>query len=179
MAQITRVTSEALQATIRRLLPSQQGFGEDLEASNVITPIIDLTPTAEGSALPSYLQQALTLTDATVFRQNGFGTDDVVNTAGFYLCQFILSVRSVSTGDSTASIQITDGSTTKKLVQLSTDAVSTGDCTSNYGNLVFLLSAGETFQAQCSSATAFSEGSVRQIADISGNLVDPTGYTPQ
>ena len=70
MAQITTVTSEALQATLRRLLPSQQGFGEDLQASNVITPIIDLTPSAEGSILPDYLQTALTLTDATVFASN-------------------------------------------------------------------------------------------------------------
>lgn len=179
MAQITNITSEALQATIRRLLPSQQGFGEDLQASNVITPVIDLTPTAEGSALPSYLQTALTLTQAINFRQNGSGTDDVVNTPGFYQCIWILSVRSFSTGDSRASLQITDGTTTKQLVQLSTDAVSTGDCTSNTGMFVFCLSAGETFQAQCSSTTAFSEGSVRQIADLSGNLVDPTGYTPQ
>ena len=59
MAQITQITSEALQATIRRLLPSQQGFGEDLQASNVITPIIDLTPTAEGSSLSENLSTAL------------------------------------------------------------------------------------------------------------------------
>ena len=51
MAQLISITSEALQATIRRLLPSQQGFGEDLQASNVITPVIDVTPTAEGLSL--------------------------------------------------------------------------------------------------------------------------------
>ena len=42
MAEIIRITSEALQATIRRLLPSQTGFGDDLQATNLITPIIDL-----------------------------------------------------------------------------------------------------------------------------------------
>jgi len=59
LPQIIRLTSEALQASIRRLLPSQQGFGLDLEATNVITPIIDLTPTAEGSELRQDLQSAL------------------------------------------------------------------------------------------------------------------------
>ena len=49
MAQLISITSEALQATVRRLLPSQQGFGEDLQATTVVTPIIDLTPSAEGS----------------------------------------------------------------------------------------------------------------------------------
>ena len=61
MSQIIRITSEALQATVRRLLPSQQGFGEDLQASNVITPVIDLTPTAEGSQLPIDFARALGL----------------------------------------------------------------------------------------------------------------------
>ena len=51
--EITPITSEALQAVIRRLLPSQRGFGDDLQATNLITPIIDLTPTAEGSSIPT------------------------------------------------------------------------------------------------------------------------------
>ena len=38
MPQITPITSEALQAKIRQLLPSQIGFGEDLQAQNVIVP---------------------------------------------------------------------------------------------------------------------------------------------
>ena len=49
MAEIVPVVSEALEAQIRDLLPSQRGFGEDLQASNVITPIIDLTAAAEGT----------------------------------------------------------------------------------------------------------------------------------
>lgn len=179
MAQITNITSEALQATIRRLLPSQQGFGEDLQASNVITPVIDLTPTAEGSALPSYLQTAYTLTDATTYSQNGFGSLDIVNTPGFYQVMATLSVRSVSTGDSIAHIDITDGTTTRNIMSLSTDAVSTGDNTCLVQQFVVCLSAGETLRATCTSSTAFAQGSVRQIADLSGNLVDPTGYTPQ
>ena len=49
--EIITVNSEELQSTIRDLLPSQSGFGSELQASNVITPIIDLTATAEGSVL--------------------------------------------------------------------------------------------------------------------------------
>ena len=57
--EIITVNSEALQTQIRDLLPSQHGFGSELQASNVITPIIDLTAAAEGSGLPSYLQTAV------------------------------------------------------------------------------------------------------------------------
>ena len=83
MAQIIRITSEALQATIRRLLPSQQGFGEDLQASNVIQPIIDLTPTAEGSSVPSYLQRAAAYGSQTAFSVSNT-TSSLVTGGGFY-----------------------------------------------------------------------------------------------
>ena len=71
MSQIISITSEALQATVRRLLPSQQGFGEDLQASNVILPVIDLTPTAEGSQLPNDLARSLNFGGATEYAAFG------------------------------------------------------------------------------------------------------------
>jgi len=81
MAEIREVVSEQLQATIRRLLPSQRGFTEDLQASNVITPIIDLTPTAEGSLLDTSLQQALAFGSQTAFNVINANTT-IINTAG-------------------------------------------------------------------------------------------------
>ena len=44
---ISTVTSEALQLKLRQLLPSQQGFGTDLSASDTIIPVIDLTRAAD------------------------------------------------------------------------------------------------------------------------------------
>ncbi len=106
MSQIISITSEALQATIRRLLPSQQGFGEDLQASNVILPVIDLTPTAEGSALPTDLARALALDSQTSFRVTNTSTS-IVSTPGFH------RVNGVSFLGSDAGprnrFQITDG----------------------------------------------------------------------
>ena len=83
MSQIINITSEALQATIRRLLPSQQGFGEDLQASNVIMPVIDLTPTAEGSSVPANLQNASAYGSNTTFFANN-STNTLVTGGGFY-----------------------------------------------------------------------------------------------
>jgi hypothetical protein len=45
--EIITVNSEDLQTQIRDLLPSQNGFGSELQASNVIFPIIDLTRSAD------------------------------------------------------------------------------------------------------------------------------------
>ena len=80
--QLSSVTSESLQATIRRLLPSQQGFGAELAASNVITPIIDLTPSAEGSTIPVSMQQAINFGGATSFDVSNT-TTVIINNTGF------------------------------------------------------------------------------------------------
>ena len=67
---ISTVTSEALQLKLRQLLPSQQGFGSDLSASDTIIPIIDLTAAAEGSDVSESLQQALAFGSITAFSEN-------------------------------------------------------------------------------------------------------------
>ena len=92
MAQITSVTSESLQAKIRELLPSQQGFGEDLQAQNVIVPIVDLTAAAEGSDVPLYQQQAIAFGSQTAFDVSNT-TTVIANTAGFYRIFGVASVR--------------------------------------------------------------------------------------
>lgn len=177
MAQITSVTSEALQSTIRKLLPSQQGFGEDLQASNVITPIIDLTQTAEGSSLPNYLQTALSLTDATTFSVNN-GSNAIINTAGFWQINANFTSRASTSGNDIGDIRLSDGTTTKNVIRYQTDAVSTGGLTSQYIVVVICLSAGETITIVSNSDRMFVDGSARQIATLDGTLVNPTGFTP-
>jgi hypothetical protein len=56
--QVKTITSEALEAAYRNLTPSQDGFTEDLMASNVVIPVLDLTASAEGATTPESLQQA-------------------------------------------------------------------------------------------------------------------------
>ena len=88
--QITSVTSEALQAQLRNLLPSQEGFGTDLMAQNVIVPIIDLTRAAEGSSVPQNLQTSLAFGSQTAFSANN-STVVIANTAGFYRVNGIMT----------------------------------------------------------------------------------------
>jgi hypothetical protein len=175
MAQIINITSEALQATIRRLLPSQQGFGEDLQASNVIQPIIDLTPTAEGSILREDLQTAVTLTQASAFDVVAT-TTSIASTPGFYRITGAATIEPNSGDDRTVSIRITDGISTKKVWLARTKPNTNTSNSSYFLNFVFFLDTGETAQAASDSDCSVT-GSVRQIADKQGNLVNPTGYT--
>ena len=177
MAQIIRITSEALQATIRRLLPSQQGFGEDLQASNVITPIIDLTPTAEGSALPDELQQAMSFGGSTPFVHTTDNT--IINTSGFYRVRAAVTlVGNVATA-STVNIDITDQSTTKTLYGFS-------KVTGTSFNEFFVIPIDITVFLRANDSLAVSfinsgyiRGNYVQIADVNGNLNDPSGFQSQ
>ena len=177
MAQITRITSEALQATIRRLLPSQQGFGEDLQASNVITPIIDLTPTAEGSGLPSYLQTAYSFTSASVFETNN-NTQTVANTAGFWKIDIASVVNSSNAANQEINLAI-DSGVAQKTFYRHYQRLSTDRFTSLKADFVVFLESGHSILLSSNSASANATCVVRQIADVNGNLINPAGFNPQ
>jgi hypothetical protein len=177
MAQIINITSEALQATIRRLLPSQQGFGEDLQATNVVTPIIDLTPTAEGSVLPTGLQEALNFEGATaVACQNN--TQTLANSPGFYRVTGGVVILAQSGTAQSVRFFMTDGSTFKTLweQELVATGASTAPFTAVDFDKTFFLRAGDSLSVITSSVSRF-DGSVRQVATPNGTLVNPVGFT--
>ena len=176
MAQIINITSEALQATIRRLLPSQQGFGEDLQASNVIQPVIDLTPTAEGSQLETDLARALNFGDATPFEaENSSAT--IASTPGFYrVIGTALTIHSAN-NPKDAFIAITDGSTTKQVWTLHTTTANSGFTHTTQFDFNLFIDTGESVTAVSEAAVSTIAGSIRQIADRYGNILNPTGFT--
>ena len=177
MAQIIRITSEALQATIRRLLPSQQGFGEDLQATNVITPIIDLTPTAEGSELPTNLQTALDLGGTTSFAVEAT-TANIITTTGFWRVYGVATHQVSNAVARGSQFEITDGTTTKAILPIDTIAGLVDEVVTYEYDFNIFVKAGETVSINCGTATRAS-GNVRQLADINGNLTNPVGFTPQ
>jgi len=89
---ISTVTSEALQLKLRQLLPSQQGFGTDLSASDTIIPVIDLTAAAEGSDVPEFLQTAFGIGNGSLFH-NTADTQTVINNTGFWKCDIFSCVN--------------------------------------------------------------------------------------
>lgn len=178
MAQITNVTSENLQAKIRQLLPSQQGFGEDLQAQNVIVPIIDLTETAEGSVLRSDLQTAINLTDATTFDVTNSSTT-LISTPGFYRIIGTAIVIEGTGGTREGYIRLTDGVSTKIVYNVSSFNTSYQASYVDDFDFVIYLNSGEAIQIFAVTTFARMAGSVRQIADVNGNLINPSGFTSE
>jgi hypothetical protein len=165
--EIITVNSESLQTSIRDLLPSQNGFGSELQASNVITPIIDLTSAAEGSGLAIELQTALAFGSQTAF--DAFGTTTTLaNSPGFYRIFGSIYCGTTSTSQE-ISFDLNDGSTTKKILGFSV----LGQLLIDY---TVWLAAGESIETTSPNNNFRFRGSVRQIADSDGNLINPNGY---
>jgi len=175
MTQIIPVVSDALQATIRRLLPSQRGFGEDLMASNVITPIIDLTPSAEGSQVPVNLQTAWDFaTDFTYV--NAASTTTLISNTGFWQVD-VTAIVNTGVG-SVSTIQINDGASQKKVWEVRTGLGAGGDIEA-FNKFVVFLRPGDTLELVLTSANHAITTWYRQIATVDGVLVNPLGFNPQ
>ena len=177
MAQIINITSEALQATIRRLLPSQQGFGEDLQATNVVTPIIDLTPTAEGSILPVELQQATAFGSATSFTH--VTSSDVITNSGFFRVRGVVGVVGNVATSSAVIIRLNDGSTNKDMYNYTKNTTSSFNefWLEPFDITVFLRPVDKLSVAITNSA--YISGHYQQVADLNGNLTDPVGFSSE
>jgi hypothetical protein len=150
------------------LLPSQDGFGSELQASNIITPIIDLTAAAEGSGLSGNLQQAQSFGSQTAYNINNT-TTTLANAPGFWQIQGNMYVGA----GGTISVNITDGAATKLLYRY---VIGSGVDDQNIPiSYVIWLAAGESINITANTA-AVAYGSYRQIADSQGSLVQPSGY---
>jgi len=180
MAEIVPIVSEALQQTIRQLLPSQNGFGDDLQAMNVIVPIIDLTPSAEGSSLGTSLQQAWDYGISTASASNS--TAVLVNTSGFWKVSLAGTLGTKQTVEVTASLTISDGITPKNLVSFregSTNvSANEGMRPFSWEGIVF-LDSGESISLVSNDVYATMDASARQVASVTGVLQVPLNFIAQ
>lgn len=175
MAQIIRITSEALQATIRRLLPSQVGFGEDLQASNVIQPIIDLTPTAEGSALATDLARAWDYSTNSVAVTNT--RTDVITTTGFFRLQGVSTISPASSGVYATTISQSNGLANKDIWSHYQDANANSSAVTVPFDMIIFNPAGFSVNLFTNTADSYITGHSRQVADVYGNITNPDGFT--
>ena len=172
MGQEFTIKSTAIENKINQLLPSQGGFqpGVDFSASTMVIPIVDLTETAEGSSLRLDLQKALSFTTANAFDVNAT-TSTIITTTGYWRVTGSSSVFSF-TGDARENLLIINDGTTDKTVW--SHGVATVDSMTTILNvdLILFLSAGDSIKVKADTSGRFS-GSIRQIASLAGDLVNP------
>lgn len=183
MAQQTKtITSEQLEAAYRALTPSQDGFTEDLMASNTIIPVLDLTADAQGSSISEALQQAWDFSTGN-FESKAAATTTIISNTGFWQVGLNVNLISTVTGSTagSAALRINDGSSTKDVwtVNKLTSAGVTSGNAINDKFIVFLRSGDSLEYTNANASFAHFSVWYRQIADVSGNLTNPLGFTPQ
>ena len=161
------INSQELEDKVRDLLPSQGGAGAgfDLSASTQIIPIIDLTESAEGSNLRQDLQSSFSLKSIT-HTETINATNNLVTNTGYFRVYGTITTYAFSD----CRIELTDGTTTKKIFNFS--GGNTNNTTEFFDFNVF-LQAGDTLRAVSTNTNGLIYSTTRQIATISGQLVNP------
>jgi hypothetical protein len=176
--QVKTITSEALEAAYRNLTPSQEGFTEDLMASNTIIPVLDMTPAAEGTSTPEYLQRSYAFGSITAWDATN-STVVLANTPGFYQIIWALTALRGASTKHEAIFSMSDGLTSKTLFELQGYEGVSEPFFAWQSEFNVFLSAGESISATSDSGVMIFKGSIQQVADVNGNLVYPSGFTPQ
>ena len=173
----SRVTDEALEKKFRDTFKSQGGaeLVDDLYAQGVIVPIVDFTAAAQGSELRSDLQTAWDFATGSATTSNGNTT--IVSTPGFWQVGANFTVQD-STTALDGRVLINDGATSVIIWQCSHGAATVDGIDSTISNkFVVFLRSGDILRAGTNSSRAILDVWYRQIADVSGNLTNPLGFT--
>jgi len=169
------INSEELQSKVRTLLPSQGGAGSgfDLSASTQIVPIIDLTESAQGSNIRADLQTAFSHKTITPFAVINATTSIIVNTGYFRVFGFMTGA--ISTSGATGNFSLSDGSTDKIIMdsRINKFESNVGANPSFSYDFIVFLEAGDSLKAISASTSIALRGCTRQVADITGKLIDP------
>lgn len=167
MAQEFTINSSAIESKINQLLPSQGGFGAgvDFSASTMVIPIVDLTETAEGSDVRPDLQTALSFGSSTAFDIIN-ANPTVINTTGYFRIFGVVNIF----GAGLVTFNATDGFSTKILFKY--EGSSSVYQVINFDYIQF-FEAGHSLNIASTSNFVRCAGNTRQIADISGNLINP------
>ena len=174
MTQQLRIDSETLRDKLNNLLPSQSrgSINVDLSGQTTIVPIVDLTETAEGSDLRQDLQRALSHGSATTFSVTN-ATTTVINTTGYYRITAGAGVNNDSSSGGECRIILNDGTTDKIVWSIKNTVALTNNLPTVNVDYTVFLAAGDSLIIESTNTESHFVGSVRQIATISGELVNP------
>tara|TARA_B100000963_G_scaffold348049_1_gene355069 strand:+ start:143 stop:673 length:531 start_codon:yes stop_codon:yes gene_type:complete len=176
LAQEFTIKSELIEQKINQLLPSQGGYqaGVDFSASTMVVPIVDLTEVAEGSNLRQDLQRAVGYNFES-FNSKNETRVTLINTTGYYQVQAYVGAIPVLNADF-VGFELYDGVTYKTLYdyRASYNLSNVGQLSANFHNFDVFLGAGISLVISTALTSIRISGNIRQIADINGNLVNPS-----
>tara|TARA_A100001015_G_scaffold289286_1_gene360999 strand:- start:100 stop:657 length:558 start_codon:yes stop_codon:yes gene_type:complete len=174
----SRVTDEALEKRFRDTFRSQGGaeLVDDLYAQGVIVPIVDFTAAATGQQLAQNLQTAWDF--STGHTSVVSGTSTLISNSGFWQVDLTATLDAGDGTGNTGYIFIDAGVTTKKIWQINTLSTGVNSAAAvTDGSFVVFLRSGDSLKATSGGNRVELEIWYRQIATLSGDLVNPSGFT--
>lgn len=178
----SRITDEALEKRFRDTFRAQGGAEliDDLYASGVIIPVVDFTQAAEGSQLPSNLQTAWDF--STGFDQVNNAVSTIISTPGFWKIDITCVWQPQSATPSVGprgTVRLSDGITTKTIWNVSTanTGATASNATTTEESFIVFVRSNDIVQIVSLGTSCTVDAWYRQIADVSGNLNNPTGFT--
>jgi len=174
MAQEFTINSQAIEDKINSLLPSQGGFGAgvDFSASTMVIPIIDLTESAEGSSLRQDLQTSFSHNSNTSVVVAGATNTVIINTTGYFRIFGNFYGTAGATATNIDNINLFDGTTAKNVWSSQIGQGFNALAFQSFDFNVF-VNAGDSVRVTSNNVSQRFHITSRQIADISGNLVNP------
>ena len=175
----SRVTDEALEKRFRDTFRAQGGaeLVDDLYAQGVIVPVVDFTAAATGQQLAENLQTAWDFTTGSDQLTNATAT--LISNPGFWQVDLNCTVDpSAGSASNAARVEIFDGVTAKPVWATSFFiATSTIGAVAESNRFVVFLRSGDILRGVSASNVATLDIWYRQIATVSGDLIDPSGFT--
>ena len=170
----SRITDEALEKRFRDTFRSQGGaeLVDDLYAQGVIVPVVDFTAAAEGSTLRADLQRAYDFTTGSVQLTNS--TSSFITNAGFWQVKGAVNFEDTA-GAQQALLQITNSGVFKTVMKIVAEPGGGVSKVNILPETVYYLRANDILFA-AASADVIMNLEYRQIADVNGNLVNPSGF---
>ena len=174
MAQEFTINSQAIETKINQLLPSQGGFGAgvDFSASTMVIPIVDITESAAGSTFRQDLQTSFSHNSITSHAITN-ATTTIITTTGYFRIFGCSTLRN-ATSALVQNWSISDGTTTKVIWGCNTVGIAAGTVaipTETYDFIAFLQAGDSVIGTAANGGNLI--GSSRQIATITGDLVNP------
>jgi len=174
----SRVTDEALEKRFRDTFRSQGGaeLVDDLYAQGVIVPVVDFTAAATGQQLGQNLQTAWDFSTGWDSVTNT--TQTIISNAGFWQCDLTAQIDYNASGAHNVTIRINDGATTKVIWRLNDPTTGTQPelFSVTDGAFVVFLRSSDTLEVFCTSGASVDIW-YRQIATVTGDLVNPSGFS--
>ena len=163
----------------RQDFPAQAGEGitSDLNYSDTIVPIVDMTDAAGEGSLPQNLQTAVDFGTTMEVTNTPTAAKGIINTPGFWKCSIYAAI-SASTSNSLVRYFILNGITAKDFFRI--DSINIGSTDPELSitqNLVVFLRAGDVLVCNTVNTSTRTNIAYRQIATVNGELINPLGFS--